>query len=103
MAEPSVAAPLASKRSHSSQKPVANSSSDMGRLSICILSLTNRRCGEVYSPTLDGSLSAGILRSVGRYCARIEEIKQEVEPLPLVPAMWIGFNRSKSEGYSQLF
>ena len=28
------------------------------------------------------------------------EMKEEVEPLPLVPAMWIGFSWSKSDGYT---
>lgn len=39
-----------------------------------------------------------MLRLAGRYCVRMEEMKDEVEPLPLVPAMWTGFKRSKSEG-----
>lgn len=29
----------------------------------------------------------------------MEETKALVDPLPFVPAIWIGFNRSKSEGY----
>lgn len=35
----------------------------------------------------------------GRYWARIEEMKELVEPFPLVPAICIGFNRSKSDGF----
>ena len=34
------------------------------------------------------------------YCASIDEMKALVEPLPLVPAMCIGFRRSNSEGFS---
>jgi hypothetical protein len=34
------------------------------------------------------------------YCDRIDEMKALVEPLPLVPAMCIGFSRSNSEGWT---
>lgn len=52
----------------------------------------------MYSPTDEGSRSACMLRFVGRYCAIIEDMKDEVEPLPLVPAIWIGLSRSNSDG-----
>lgn len=33
-----------------------------------------------------------------RYWVKIEEMKAQVEPFPLVPAMWIMLSFSKSEG-----
>ena len=95
----SFAGDVAPNLSHTSQKYLANCCSEIGRPSICMRSLTKRKCGEVYSPTLVGSRSACTLFGVGRYCARIDEMKEEVEPLPLVPAMCIRFNWSKSEGW----
>lgn len=32
-----------------------------------------------------------MLRLLGRYCVSMEEMKEDVEPLPFVPAMWMGF------------
>lgn len=52
----------------------------------------------MYSPTLEGSRSACMLAFDGRYRAKIDEIKEEVLPLPFVPAIWIGFSLSKSVG-----
>ena len=49
---------------------------------------------------MDGSRSEWMLRFVGKYCAKMEDMNEDVEPLPLVPAMCMGFRRSKSEGYS---
>jgi hypothetical protein len=37
---------------------------------------------------------------VEAYCESIDEMKALVEPLPLVPAMCIGFSRSNSEGFA---
>jgi len=69
----------------------------MGSLLIWMRSRTERRCGEVYSPILEGGVCAS---AEDAYCERIEDIKALVEPLPLVPAMCIGFSLSNSEGYS---
>ena len=33
------------------------------------------------------------------YWERMEDMKAEVEPLPLVPAMWMALRRLKSEGW----
>jgi hypothetical protein len=41
----------------------------------------------VYSPTLVGTRSACILAFVGRYWPKMDEMKEEVLPLPLVPAI----------------
>lgn len=78
---------IASSRSHISQNNLAKSSSEIGCPSILIRSLTKRRCGEVYSPTLDGRRSAFVLRLVGRYWERIDEMNVDVDPFPLVPAI----------------
>ena len=88
----------ASSLSHTSKKYSANFSSDMGSLSICMRSRTNRRCGEVYKPVLRGC-ECPSLRVV--YCDKMEETNALVDPLPLVPAICTGLNLSKSEGLGQ--
>lgn len=40
-----------------------------------------------------------LVGSVGKYCVSREEINAHVDPLPFVPAIWMGFNRSRSDGY----
>ncbi len=35
----------------------------------------------------------------GKYWAKMDEMSALVEPLPLVPEMWMGLSRSKSDGY----
>lgn len=43
-------------------------------------------------------MGASCIDVEGRYCARMEETKALVEPLPFVPAICISFRRSNSEG-----
>jgi hypothetical protein len=43
-----------------------------------------------------------MLDLLGRYCVNIDDMNAEVEPLPLVPATWIGFRMSKSDGWKDV-
>jgi len=87
----------ASSLSHTSKKYFAKSGSEMGSLLIWMRSRTDRRWGEVYSPIFEGGVCGA---AEDAYCDRIEDTKALVEPLPLVPAMCIGFSLSNSDGYS---
>lgn len=60
-------------------------------------SRTKRKWGDVYRPILEGGWHVA---GADLYCATIEEMIALVEPLPFVPAMWIGLRRLKSEGYA---
>ena len=51
------------------------------------------RCGEVYRPILEG------VERERRWALRMEEVREEVEPLPFVPAMWRTLRRLRSAGW----
>ena len=75
--------PREARPSHTSKKYCVKRSSDIGWLSICILSRTHCKCGEVYSPIRFGN-------PVLWPCAwRNDRVNAQVLPLPLVPATWM--------------
>jgi hypothetical protein len=76
--------------SQTSKKYFAKVSFEIGSSSIWILSRIHLKSGEVYSPTLAG-------KPVLRPCARrIERMKAQVLPFPLVPATCMTFKLSTS-------
>ena len=78
-------------RSQTCQKYFANSPFAIGLLSIWIRSRTLCRCGEVYSPTF--CLPPG---NRCRCSAIICDVNAQVDPLPLVPEMWMMFSSLRS-------
>ena len=56
----------------------------------------------MYRPILFNLLvfAAGVVSELeDRYCDSMLDINAEVDPLPLVPAIWIAFSLFKSTGY----
>jgi hypothetical protein len=80
------------RRFHTLRMASANTRRETGTPSIRILSVYERRCGVVKSPIGpggDGDAAADADADADECARRNEAINAAVEPLPLVPVMWI--------------